>query len=121
MDRDPTELTLDRLAFAEMQPASDVQTQLLGPSSDGGCSSDRLSGLPEGGTEAVARGVLFVAAVLLQLGADNVSESAEQALPPLVAELSCNPRRVDDIQEQDRGEATGRVGARHPAKYRIRP
>ena len=106
VDGDPPELALNRLALAEMQAASDLQADLLHGRRDRHRCAHPVCGLGEGGEEPVAGRVFLVTSVAFELRADDLPEGAQELPPAPVAELGGDPRRVDDVQEEDGGEAS---------------
>jgi hypothetical protein len=73
--------------------------------------NDRRRGA-QGGRRAVARceeaipgGVDLVATLALELPADGAPEGGDQPAPPRITDLRGNPRRVDNVHEQHRGNA----------------
>src|SRR5437588_1345324 len=93
-----------QLTFADMDADACLQPEGLEPRDDRLGGTDRACWTVEGGEEAVARGVSFLAMEAAQFAADERVVGGEQISPTAVAELRCLLRRTHEIGEHHRGE-----------------
>ena len=109
MNRNATEVSLDGLDLARVQPHSNVDPQLLHARGDRDARGDRLRRLREGRQEPISREVRLVPAVMSKRRADDLAEAGEQRGPARVPEVGGHS--VDPTMSRKRTVASRRPGA----------
>src|SRR5262245_32053327 len=101
VDGDPSDLAVDELALARVQPGAYVDAELAHTVDDRLGATDGACRAVERGEEPVAGGVHLAAASACELPTDNRVVALEQLAPTGIAELGHLLRRADDVGEED--------------------
>src|SRR5439155_14615863 len=107
---DAARFAVNELALAAVQPSAYVQVEGADGLLDREGAVDSPCRAVEGGEEAVADGVHFLAAVAPQLRADGLVMLLQQLAPGAVAQLGRPRGGTNDVREENRREDPVRLG-----------
>jgi hypothetical protein len=114
---DPAQAPVNPLQLTEMQPGTDVETEALNGVNRECCRPDRGGRAIEGREEAVAGGVLLLAVMQAELATHDPAKLPNHLAPAAIPDLTRQPGRVDDVDEQHRRQAASVAVTPHAAEY----